>query len=276
MSKDLVRRHCKGGSEEFAEDCEFLMPSGSECVLLKDHAMQGVFEQGRCQPYEKLLKPTVRGILRQYGELINPEEYIESLTFEIAAHIKTKRLKKGWTICFLKSYINKTVYCETIDQLKAEGIILEKTCGDCVYLSRSKPTHCEREKIVTSEEEYALYNEERRPSQKACKQGFESYTLEPVEYDPKDTQGGQPYMDDRLEKIRMLLEERTQTAVGKKRNPICKRQYAIFCRLQQLLAQGIPRREAIETIAAEQGEILKTVYADIQEIKEFLQKKKVL
>jgi hypothetical protein len=246
--------------------------------------MMVVFERGRCTPYE-MVEGAVKGNLKLYEYLLSPQDSIDNyrhaLTFEIAERIKSRRLKRGWTIYFLKGYINRAVYCEVIRRLEDDGIILKGLCGNCIHLSRSKQYTCERETIMSTEQggevENPYYGKKRNPSDSSCREGFEPYILESTD-DGNTLDCTEPpsSVSGLLEEIIKTLAKRAKYAKGEKHKSICQRQYEIFCSLKHLLGQGIPRREAIEEIAAALGENIKTIYLDIKIIQEYLTKKNVI
>lgn len=272
MAEDLINLFCEGKNYGFPQPCEYFIRVTKECRLLRKQEMKTAFERGRCAPY-KLVEGTVKSNLKPYGRLIQPKDaldhYIHTLTFEIAERIKTRQLEKGWSIYFLKSYINRAVYCEMIKRLEEDEIIPKGTCGNCIHLSRSKQYSCE-------EQRSPYYEKKRNLSDPVCKEGFEPYELENM--DDSELASVQPPSPTPglLEEIMIILAERGKHETSKKQKDICERQYRIFCVLKHLLAQGVSRREAIEVISAELGESVKTIYLDIQKIKDFLEKKNVI
>lgn len=286
MSEDLISLFCEGKTGGFPRKCDDFIQFTKECRLLKEQEMAMIFERGRCTPYE-MVKGAVKGNLRLYEHLLTPQDsidhYLHALTFEIAERIKARQLKQGWTIYFLKGYINRSVYCEVARRLEEEGIVPKGICGNCIHLSRSKHYTCERETIMLieqgSEVENPYYGKKRKQSDPSCKEGFKPYTIENIDdhtqLDAIESPSPAP-APELLESIKTLLAKRAKLEKGKKRKSIYQRQYMVFCDLKHLLGQGISRREAIEEIAAELGEHIKTIYFDIQDIKEFLEKKNVI
>jgi hypothetical protein len=284
MAEDLISLFCKGKSGGVPRKCNDFIPLTKECRLLKDQKMAMVFEKGRCIPY-KMVERAVKGNLKLYEHLLSPqdsiEHYLPALTFEIAERIKARQLKQRWTIYFLKGYINRAVYHEVIRRLEDDGIVLKGICGNCIHLSRSKQYTCERETIISIEQggevENPYYGKIRKQSDSSCKEGFEPYTIENInngiQLKAIESPSATPKL---LEAIKTLLSKRAIHETRKKRKRIYQRQYAVFCDLKHLLVQGMLRREAIEEIAAELGESIKTIYFDIQDIKNFLAKKNVI
>jgi hypothetical protein len=268
MAEDLINLFCEGKSSGFPQPCEHFIRFTKECRLLREQEMKVVFEQGRCDPY-KMVAGAVKSNLKLYDHLIQSKDavshYIHTLTFEIAERIKARQLKKGWSIYFLKGYINRAVYCEVINRLEEDGIVPKGTCGNCIHLSRSKQYRCE-------EQSSPYYGKKRNQSDPACKEGFEPYEFENIDDNNLDSVQPPSPTPGLLEEITTILAERGKHEKSQKQQNICERQYRIFCVLKHLLAQGTPRREAIEVIAADLGENIKTIYLDLQKIKDFLEK----
>ena len=130
-----------------------------------------------------------------------------------------------------------------------------------------------------SEVKNPYYGKKRKQSDPSCKEGFEPYTIENIDdhtqLDAIESPSPAP-APELLESIKTLLAKRAKLEKGKKRKSIYQRQYIVFCDLKHLLRQGIPRRKAIEEIAAALGENIKTIYLDIKEIQEYLTKKNVI
>lgn len=286
MAEDLISLFCEGKRGGFSRNCDYFIQFTKECRLLREQEMAKVFEKGRCIPYE-MVEGAVKGNLKLYEHLLTPRDsidhYLHTLTFEITERIKARRLKQGWTIYFLKGYINRSVYCEIARRLEEEGIVPKGICGNCIHLSRSKHYICERETIMLieqgSEVENPYYGKKRKPSDPSCKEGFEPYTIESIDDHTQLDAIESPSLapaPELLESIKTLLAKRAKLEKGKKRKSIYQRQYLVFCDLKHLLGQGIPRREAIEEIAAALDENIKTIYLDIKEIQEYLTKKNVI
>jgi hypothetical protein len=338
MADDLIRRFCEENRPEFLHPCEHFVHITKICRLLKEQDLQAVFERGRCTPNE-MVNAAIKGNLRLYEHLFDSQEargqYHRILLFETTKRIMGQRLKSGWTIYVLKGYINKTVYCEVIKHLEADGVILKGLCGNCIHLSRSKQFTCENPTCplysetrkpadpgcaegfeakptpsgpasadnqqqqtcgicvhLSQSRQYVCkreppspkdegssshYGKKRNPSDPACKTGFEPYTLETTaETQTLDRSVDHPTASNILEIVQELLANRAKTETGEKRKRICERQYTVFCRLKQMLSQGVSRREAIETLVKELGESIKTIYLDIQEVHKFLATKNVI
>ena len=79
-----------------------------------------------------------------------------------------------------------------------------------------------------------------------------------------------------FDQILAVLAERARNEPRSKRKQIYQRHHAVFCRLRHLLAAGMARRAAIQQIAADLAETMKTIYGDLNEIKTYLAEKKVL
>lgn len=285
MAEDLIIRFCDGNPADFIERCPHFIFASEECDLLTDSPMQRVFEQGRCLPEKNLLKPTVRGTLTRYADLFHddlsqPENYLDSLTFEIAERIKRCSLKKGFTIYVLKEYINRAVENGVLDFLIAEGKLSRRICGNCCNLSLSEPYSCHRKTIVNfhgEEVENAWYMQPRNQSDAACKTGFEPYRSENESakiFDRKDS-AALP-LPGWIEQIEVILSERAARESLPKKKAIYERHYAIFVNMKHFLSEGMERRAAIEKIADDLGETLKTVYGDLNEIQKYLQQKNVV
>jgi hypothetical protein len=396
-----MNRFCKGGSETFDEMCPHSIPLTEECRLLKDKPMKVIFEQGSCAPYE-IVRSVVKGILRRYDDLIQPEEYIDAMTFEISERIQRNYLTAGQTIRYLKAYINRTVYCEVHRMLEEEGYLSRGKCGYCVYLSRSKQYTCKRQTVSIGEQrmkvenpyygmkrersepacaegfemrdnpqricgncihlprskEYVCerktliasfqltvscfqalqhegipdalleslktlknrkfctkkeflktiqdyagadqiasykglmwkrltmlegdeirnphYGEKRIPSESSCEEGgFAPYALESLEHEPLNHEYKRTSVEDLVDQAIYILQERVQNEQGDKRKQICKRQYTIFCYLRHLLEQGFMVKEAKKEIQNTLGMNSKMFERDLQEIREYLERKNV-
>lgn len=285
MSPDLLEL-CRGSHPGSDNPCPYFLAFSSECRVLRDEPMGAVFGQRRCRP-EVMVETAVRHFLNGYSDRVDPsdfEEYLNSLPVFVMDQIQEVHLTKEYTIYALKAYINRTAYNRVVNTLQKDGILPQRTCGDCLHLSRSGPPyHCQR---TTIEIEYSgeetpnlLYETPRKPSQRACSHGFEPYYLVdgPPEGEEVVNPGSDAVLKDLLETWYRCLEERIeQEAAGSKRREVCERQYLFFCNLVHYLEQGYSRTEAIRAIKALYGCNKKVLSRDFQEMREYLAKKNVL
>ena len=274
MSSDLISIFCQGCDPRFQRRlCEFYQQFCRECHLLKEFALQAVFENGRCLP-EKLLHTAIAVNLFEYAELVRAEEYLDALTFESAERLKPTRLQQGFNLAVLKGYINVAAYRNVRETLEKDGILQKRICGHCLYLSPYKPTICQRETITTGagDTPHELFEQPRFPSDRACKYGFEPLTFE-------STEGKEPFETEtdaqRVMVVAKFLQDRIAQAQGevKKRH---NRQYLVFCHLIHWLGHATSWDDEKTELAATLGVSLKTIDRDIQELVDILEEHDVL
>jgi len=255
--------------------------------------MEAVFKKGRCNP-NHILKSAVRKNLMKYRHLIDAREYTHSIIFILSNRLKDTRLKKGHNLAVLIGYINKASYTEVILVLENEGLLEKKMCGNCIFLTESKPYVCRRENIyitikgVTQLKENPFYLKERKKTDK-CHEGFQSHTFLSINGD-KDHDSTDNYnlripeeledvsavekSEDRIEieEIKEILKKRAISTKHKNTKKIYKRQHNVFINLYHYMSEGYSIRKAIQLIATKIGKNVKTIERDIDEIRAFLNK----
>jgi hypothetical protein len=263
----LIALFCKGEDKRFGGiRCEYYEDTG-ECKLLTGNKeMRDIFENGRCQP-SVMLKDAVERNLDDYRDKIDPKDHIESMAFEISERIKKKCLNCP-KLPFLKSYINKAAYTAVIGMLIKEGFLFRRVCGNCGYLSKSRPYVCNRPYIKKEGKriENPLYGERRELASRACEEGFEP----PVPPGPQPPVPPQNEYILLLERIRKLLEERIKNELNENTKRKYMRQHLVFCRFATLLREGYSETKALKAIAKKLGKHVRTIRRDFTEIREFL------
>ena len=185
MATDLIKTYCQHTPGAAGNACGFLM-FPEICRLLRDHQIEQIFQHGPCDP-PQFLRKKVRAVLRKYRDLIEPADYLESLVFELTQDLAPRTLAQTPTLIGLVKYFGATAAHAVIDLLETEGVLLSRTCGDCRYLSQSEPFRCLRQVIIIFHAQgemktvHSRYNQERRPSAKACAEGFERYGVLPID-----------------------------------------------------------------------------------------------
>jgi hypothetical protein len=244
-----------------------------ECLLLREHELGEIFRSGRCQPSE-MLKKFVRKHLTQKQDLIERHAYEDSLVFEITAQLSSKRLQQRFTLHSLQRYLNTTAYNHVIQLLRAEGHLPPSKCEACVFLSRSKPYVCRRETIPDAAElqrENPFYGQPRRPSQRACQDGFEPFLLN-QEIESSGKNDADQHSRLLLSDMTQMLRERTESAEGSQQ-AVFARQYQLFCDMQTLFITGIDEGDAITAIAEQWETSYKQIWRDWQAICQFFRKR---
>lgn len=271
-AKNLINLYCLRNVEKTDSVCEHLFPS-EICRLLRDCVLRVIFEQGRCRPRE-LLKTTVTGQLTRYRDLFapeTPEDYAKSLTFELGKQLEPQRVANRPTLPGLKSYFNVTAAHAVVALLEELDLFVPRTCGNCIHLSSIKPYRCQHPELPWS-------GQTRTPSEKACREGFEAYTLEPLTAMTPAPQAPSESFSAalELENLRLLLAKRAEEEEGTKRKQVYERQFSIFSALSHLMVQGYTRQEAVDEILRLLKINIKMLRKDLQEIEDFFVKKKVL
>ncbi len=271
MAKDLIALFCKGEGRRFnGIRCEHYEIFTKECRLLKKDTMEDIFEKGRCKP-SVMAENAVRRNLYLYRDKINPKEYL-SMVWEVCKMIKKKRLRTP-ILPVLIGYINKTAYTEVIRKLIEMCILVKGECGNCVHLSASEPSVCQRAYIIKDGEKLQnpLYGEKRNPSDRACKDGFEPYEFNGEVPDIEGAEEGFPIIID----MQKLLIQRTEKAKDENTKKRYERQYVVFCRFAMLIQEGYSEKEALKIIAEkfDPPVSVKTVERDMAEVREFLKTK---
>ena len=272
-ANDLISLYCLGDTKEAEAPCEQLLPP-EICRLLRDEVLHVIFDQGRCRP-TVLLQTTVTGQLKRYRDLFSPdppEDYAASLTFELVKQLEYQHLTNHPTLPALKSYFNVAGARAVVALLEELNLLVPRTCGNCIHLSLSKPYLCEHPDLPWR-------GKTRIPSKKACQQGFEAYTLEPLTSTTPlpPTKPKIPVIAAiELENLLLLLAERAEQEEGTKSKQRYERQFTIFSAFSHLIVQGYTRKEAVDEILRLLNINARTLRKDLHEIKEFFVKKKVL
>lgn len=285
---DVVNSICQGEEKRFrGEVCEYYDQNTKACTLLRDEPLQVVFEKGRCQPFENIVRKQVIKYLREFKyqeSLENMTRIAESIAEQ---YIKPARLRVH-TLPALLRFIATIVFRKVIDRLEEEGVLPKKECGACRHLSQAEPYFCERAMLIINEQEILNphYRETRNPSDYACKNGFEPYTFQSLESLQQNGPQSKKFLENVtssadddvtefhvyvwVEHHRFLLKERQKQATGEKQK-IYHRQRSVFLRLTQLiLREGKTRNEAIAVIARELGYSRKQIRRDVDALEKFL------
>jgi len=265
MAEDLVALYCKGEGGRFrGVVCKHY--DAKECRLLKGRPMKVIFDKGRCEPY-RMLKAAVEQNLYRYNDRIDPEDHTEPTTFLICKRIRQNRLKFP-KLPVLMAYLKKAAYTGVIEILIEEGVLWKNICGNCIYLSVSKPHICQREHIIMDGEriENPHHGETRNPSSRACKEGFEPHVFEDVLEIPVPPE---PEPSGIIEEMKDALIKRIERETNKNVRRKYERQYVAFCRFAMLIQEGYSESEALKKIAEALRVSLRTVERDMAEIREF-------
>lgn len=309
--KDLIRSICGGAGTRFGGiPCDFYVLSTADCKLLLKGTVGDVIERGRCQ-VSRMIKEYINLYFKKEKDLFErvfhtdtygvlPEDkgrYIDSIAFMIKTSIKSTKLSIGHNLATLKGYINKTAYHEILKVLKSEGLIAKKKhCGNCIYLSEAKPYKCLRDYISPATDDNFGYEvnpyfqKNRNQSDPACKYGWKGYAMESLEdkFDGSGnigpelttsknqaTNGEEERFSNQsdIEEIRNLLRHKKNAASQTSNKKKFTRQHIIFNELEHLFNEGLDRKEAIAKIAKQTGKSEKTIYRDLEDIREFLETK---
>jgi hypothetical protein len=281
---DLVQSICKGEGKRFRGVlCEYYELDTEKCELLRDELLHAVFEKGRCQPLQRIVRPLVAKHLIRYGYHHACQDFHKNVNALAEGfteqYIRNQRLHKGYTLYVLRKFINEIVYCKILDYVQQEGLLPKMVCGECVHLSREKPHICERMTITgekdTKEIPNPFYQQKRTPGERACKEGFEPYTFTSVdsignvEHSPDDGMQQQIV----FEHWAFLLAKRVEHATTAEDKKIFGRQHIVFGRMAQLRWEGFDWPNAITRVADECGVNPRTIKRDLHQIKQFLRTK---
>lgn len=286
ISNDLIRKYCGGLGKRFANIvCNFYLMATSNCTLLENEKLEKIFLIGRCRP-GNFLHQTAYKILLKYKFLIEPDDYIKSVSFIVYEYLKGIRLKKGFNFAVLIGFIRKTTYNEIVSMLLNEGYLVRKLCGNCLFLSDSKPYFCQNKSFELIENPF--YLQKRKRTDKAC-EGFknrQSHTSinndEPSSNSGNESDVFVTIADNGTTKeIENMLEVRTIKSVLLKRihsvkqtntKKIYIRQLRVFDSLYNYFSQGLTENEAKILVSKNENKNLKTIDRDIEEIRTFLSK----
>jgi hypothetical protein len=280
---DIIRKICGGAGNRFKHNaCKYYDVSNGQCFLLLNHTLEIVFEKGRCQP-DRLLKSAVKRNINSYKKQIdmldgnysqkghnNFYNLIEIIIFTLKKRLKNIRLEKDYNFAVLKGYINKAAYCEVIRIMKAEGILENKKCKNCIYLSKDKGTICMNQMA-------ADYGKIKKSS---SDRGCEKFT--PYEVNPSTLTDMEEYTEtvesnseniiiekiDHAKKIKRIKDVLEKRSEEQKTNNVV-RQYEVFLAILKLLNSETKLSEITKTLAKKFNVSDRTIRRDIQEIKTF-------
>jgi hypothetical protein len=276
MARDVMNVFCKGEGRRFGGTvCQYFEADTGECRLLRDDELKGIFEEGRCTPFE-MVKRALSRHLEKYRDVINPIEHLDAMAFEVAFRLTSKRLKQGFQIYVLQGYINRTVYCSVIEMLRREDPLVKRQCGTCKQLSPSRPHVCQRTSLISPTEgelDNPFYETRRNQTDKACKYGFEPMETTSLDASPglsSSLQSAQLDISQILisDMIRVLAQ-RASEAEGKRARKRAERQYVVFCQLVERCKRGESHQEAVKAIAGDLGVSIKTIQRETSEVKSF-------
>ncbi len=282
--EDLVQSICKGEGKQFRGImCGYYEPDAQECELLRDEPLQAVFEKGRCQPLQHIVRPLVKKHLERYDYQKDCQDFkksVKALAEGFAEqYIRKQKLHGGCLLPVLRGFINRIVSRKILDYVQQEGILPKMLCGECVHLSQEKPHICERMTIISKGEEMPNehYRTKRTPGEKACKDGFEGYKFMSEEAigefaHPPDSDFDEFRSGVAFEHIAFLLAEQAENAADAEKRKIGNRQHYVFVRVAQLI-KGMEKAGAIAIVADECGVNLRTIKRDLDQIERFLHTK---
>ena len=292
MPKDLVNRFCKGAGKDFrGSPCDHYDPSTNECRLLRQGKTKAVFDHGRCEPV-KMLRSAVAKYMKHHWSIIEPKAhqqhagdptyedgYATFISDRLLEKLRDANLKKGYTLPVLIGYIRKASRNE-VKEIFLKEELRRKACDQCAFLSQSKPHVCQKpENRVTTESGEEVfkpnkhYGKKRNPSDRACEEGFTSFTEETLLNDPTTDESGKIFFGMTVMDIHELLNQRIEWAKDKNTKKRYKRQHAVFTELLHLIDEGESNTQAKKQIADILGKDEKTIRNDLEEIKAFLKKK---
>jgi len=300
IEKDLIRSVCGSAGDRFGRvSCKYYDTSTGDCHLIKDGKMDKLFkEKPRCNP-EKMIESSVRKNYYRYSDDIKPKEYIKSTVFTLLERLKNKSLTKGHNLAVLHGYINQSSYNEVQKILKDEGLLVKKNCGNCIFLSNSKPPICTKAEYIdeTSGETKPnpYYGKKRVPSKDTCKEGFKALSVfsinryedrnendnasgndhapklpEELKYEKKAEELLKP-LD--LEKMRIILENRAKSSKQETTKRKYERHHDIFNYHLNLYNKKISETEINRIVAEKINTNEESVRNDMKEIIKYLKSK---
>jgi energy-converting hydrogenase A subunit M len=171
-----------------------------------------------------------------------------------------------------------------------EGVLVRKLCGNCYYLSESKPYVCHKTNLDhednpgEDEIENPNYLKKRNRTTKACDYFKRSVFIAISESNDLDFEHSQDIYEtipdmsssdkcnnsSELDDIIKLLKVRISNAKHENTKKIYKRHYTILIDLYHLISEGFTENEAKKFIAAKLNRNQKTVERDLQEIRDYL------
>jgi len=271
--QDLIEKICKGQDKEYENKyCNFFSYPKNCRILEGRNNLREIFadKELRCKPEDKL-KKYVERFLKKYKDTIS-ETDIQSIAFEAQKKIENNCLKKKYNIHYLYSYIKKAAKTATLDFLSMFSP-LKPICNNCIYLlpDREKKFKCSREILINSDNN-KNFEKKRKPSDKACKYGYEKIIIQPnveeIDVPDESSKNSCNIEDSIIDKFLEILKNRP----SKSKKII--RQNQVYIRLFQLLKanENLKMYEIYETIAKELDISTKTVERDLEDIREYFKK----
>jgi hypothetical protein len=296
---DLIDSVCGGAGRQFnGSSCLYYAQApAKQCRLLKARRMKAFWKQCRgayllfynlVQIWHKRFKARYSGLPIDEAEDFDFEGVIRRLQKQT---IHVENLAGWW------KYVSKTVYLEVKKRLIRRGLLPEKrNCGSCKHLSLVKPYVCaktgkSRKKTDLPCEEYrskivrfTSIDGESSPGIEDSRQRLDRLLLEMLTVNNQKRNTPETLVIEKEEHERsalsiiivMLTQRPDNEKPGSKKSKKYERHYAVFTNIVHLLAQGIPKEEAIKCLAKRFSVNEKTIRRDIAEIKEFLREKEVL
>jgi hypothetical protein len=281
----LVREYCGGLGKQFAGVvCGFYIQLTGLCKLLEEEIFASIFSKGRCKPHDAV-ESAVKRNLKIYEDKIessNFESDVKSLSSIVNNNLKERRLKTGFDLPTLLSYINKTAYIEVLQFCIKDGFLVRKQCGNCISLSVMRPYICLNEGSLIEGTINNYYQKERKINDKGC----ELFKKKNIFVDKEKSLGDkkldffETVVDENTESeverrlylndIMKLLKNRIAESKSENSKKIFKRHYAIIVNLYHYLAYGYSIQKAKQMIAEKIDKNVKTIDRDLKEIREYL------
>ena len=292
MANDLIRLICGGASNRFkGSRCQYYDPSTGDCSLLKEGKMGRLFqEKPRCNPERMLQKAIIRNY-KKYSDEIKPKDYIESTVFTLSERLKGKRLTRGYNLAVLHGYINQAANNEVQKTLQDVGLLFKRLCGNCVFLSNTRPPVCTQKEYRDGPSGEVIpnphYGRQRVPSKDFCIEGFKPLSFFSMNrYEDNDDNDNSPKLHENLvyyqteeallqslelERMRKLLEGRASSIKQETTKRAYQRHHDIFVYRLSLYRKNIPEGEINQLIAQKIGTNEESVRKDMKEIITYLQ-----
>ena len=177
--KNLIEDICKGNDKKYKNQyCNHLSPPKSCRLLEGQKKLEIIFSEPevRCKPKTKLLS-YIDQLVTKFNDKIS-ENDAQSIAFEAQKKIAKNWLKEEQNIHYLYSYIKKAARTATLDLMYMFSDF-KPVCKNCIYLSpdRERKYVCTK-KLLTNGVVNELFEKKRKPSDKACKYGFEKIHIE--------------------------------------------------------------------------------------------------
>lgn len=294
---DNINKYCIGILK--GKVCSHFDKVTKECILLRNGTVRDVFKkETNCYPgfIKQTIEVAVKIYLKKPFNKDDMHEIINNMWVKLLKEPDKKKskdkkpgkLKNGYNIENLKSYIRSACYYETCSFFK-------KICRRCIYLPLSKPYLCQRETILTGkgEQPNPLYGKVRRPSDPKCKEGFKAFPDQSLSQPDSDdetssfiidaqgqrvtrssigtsiTKPGNQAEEDLQEAVKKI-ENRIYRTKNSEKKEIYERQHRVFMNIIDLSGQSPNRTHSIKVIAKKFKETEKKIWLDWKEIKNFL------